>query len=899
MSEVANEGAFVCLANRSIDFAIPARLAIQGAKKLFLLAVLIGLTAPAFAAHPYLWLDSAELNFMRDKVSNNTADWQALKTECDTVSGYAVLWPHATSGGNSLTRGYVVNPPHAGGVLETGYNGSLWDKAINQLGVCYQAIKTSDPASAAKYLAQAHNIITAISQPLLKLVRQSDGMTRYAVSTYGNGNDLLAGAPLQVVMPYNTAVGVGDIWTISGARGCTSMNGTWKVSSKSDPWSIFFSKPDGTAAPTLNANCTLYSVSISDSYPVRFYMPALAKAYDWFYDGLTSGDISNLRAAMTAWATEMSYCAMHAHLHPAQNYAMGYIWGLVAGYVAFNRDIPAVGAVLNKTLASRFTGAHQLRDYNNLWFAGGGAGEGWQAYGFGSVRRVLDAELAMKIYGVDWSRPPYNFTLLDDTMKYFMQFSTPTLLSLDENEYSHPIGTAYPGAQAGGWFPTEVVWIPLGDSVMYAAMARRFGSSYAASFQGWYDAVYSAEQSAAGTRVPAWSSGVFQSRPELADYFLWYDSGAASSDWTSLPLMYRAWGGNYAVTRTDRSSTATEVTLLGGPTVGAAGNGKTQFESGAVTVQTGNNRLVVYGLGEASRAADIISATQHHILHDERGTYGNKKNAIFWAGASPAETRNQGLTSRTEPPGQINTVTNWPSSIDRAEDGAAYTYFRASHLEANNAKSSIDGQHHQVAWTRELLFLRPKLVVIHDRTKTLYDTDDRAMFWTFGRNIEQVTSGVAYGMTRYDASFKGAYRGAFTSVLPASADVTVVDHDDMHFLYRVEVRPGSMNHMDDTWLAVVDAAQSPQAVNTVTAVQATNADAVQFNDPEKSIVAFANVDPHITPSATIALEGNESSARYIVGLTPGAYYGISTNGGRLIVSTNGPFRASSGGVLVH
>ena len=173
------------------------------------------------------------------------------------------------------------------------------------------------------------------------------------------------------------------------------------------------------------------------------------------------------------------------------------------------------------------------------------------------------------------------------------------------------------------------------------------------------------------------------------------------------------------------------------------------------------------------------------------------------------------------------------------------------------------------------------------------------MFWTFGRDFARVTAGVPSGITRYDAGVGGVYRGAFWSVLPASAAVTVVDHDNLHFLYRAEVRPAVMNHLADNWLAVFDAAANPAEVNAVSGVAAMNADVVQFNDANASIVAFANVDPHVTTSATLAWPVNGSSAHYIAGLTPGATYGISTAGGILTVSSKGTYLANASGVLSY
>jgi len=858
-------------------------------QQISLLVLSVALVPSCFAAHPQLLFDSSELSFIRAKVKNNTADWQALEAQCDSYESDTVNWPHATSGGGSIKRGMVVNHGPGSVLLSTGFHGALWDKTITQLGACYQAVRESDPRRAARYLAIAHDIITAMSQPMIKMVRQSDGMMRYAVSTDVNGFDLQAGAPPQVRLAYGSAVTIGDVWTVSGATGCTSLNGTWKVSSRK-VWNFYFSKLDGSAAEPLNADCTLYSVAFGD-YPSRFYMPALAKTYDWFYDGLVASypaDVANLQAALTGWATELSYCPTHKGNLVEENYSHSALWSLASAYIAVNSDLPELGALLNTMLQEQLSA---IRDYREHWFRGGGAGEGWQAYGYGSVRRMLNAEMAMKMYGVDWSQPPHNFSLLDDTLQYFMEFTTPTKVALDDNEYVYPIGTSYiQNGDARGyswqWFPAEAVYIPLSDATFYSSMANRFGSAYASRFQSWYDAVYAAEKKAAGKSVPLWAYGTkpYFTQPELADEFMWSGGGAKSSDWTTMPLTYRAWSGDYAVTRTDWSDTATEVTLLGGPTVGSAGNGKTQFNSGAITIQRGRDRLVVYGLGEASRSADLLPGYyEYQKLHGERSKYGNKKNSIWWAAANRAQLHNQGLGSRIGPPGQKIATTSWPSSIDRAEDGGTYTYLRANHLEANGNSSEIDHKYHQVSWTREIVFLRPKLVIVHDRTSTLNPGDERSMFWTFGRNIAQVTAGVPAGMVRYDASFRGVYRGSFTSVLPQSADVTVVDHNDLHFLFRAEVRPPAMDHTDDNWLAVFDTADSPKKLTSFSSISATNADAILFNDRNHTVVALPKMN---VPALPITIPLGQNSEVYLAGLNPKTNYRVTLSGTTLTIAAD-------------
>lgn len=841
------------------------------------------------AAHPQLLLDDTELSFISDKVARNTADWRRLKTLCDDLTTYAVQWPDAVSGGSSLLRGYVVGSAHSPGVIHTGYNGNGFDKAITRLGVCYQAIRATDSRTAANYLAQAHNLITVIAQRPLTLTRQSDGAIRYGASLDPHGKDLTAGDPVTVYIPYSTVtrkgdsiknLTVGEIWSISGASGCTSMNGTWRISAKNRDI-VSFSNVDGSPAPALNASCTTFTFDpMRSGYPLRFWIPALAKAYDWFYDGLSQKERDDILFCINAWMYEQHVIGLHAS-HPENNFTFGNFWALVAAYVATDGDNGAWATFYTRHIAEQFTAPDQILDYRRVWMAGGGFGEGWQAYGFNATRWMMDAVLAMKMHGTDWTQPPYNFGFVDDTLRYWMEFTTPSKLALDDNEYVYPIGATDKGV-------TEPVWIPLSHAVMFTAAARRFHSPVAAQFQDWYREVFEKLRSAAGKEIPAWNAGVYTSEPDPVDEFLYYDPQADSADWKTMPLMYRAWGGDYAVSRSDWTDNAVEVTFLGGPSVGSAGNGKTQFDSGSITIQRGNHRLLVYGLGEAARSGDIIDLKKANELHQERRTYGNKKNSIFWAGPNSHETRNQGLSSRTPPPGQFSTVRSWPSSIDRSEDASSYTYWRANGLEANNAKSAIDGKYHQSGWTREVFFLRPMLVIVHDRTSVLNSGDDRAMFWTFGRNIKQVTSSPA---SRFDATIKGTYRGAFTSLLPTSASIAIVDHDDMHFLYRVEVRPQSMDHNKDDWMAVFDAADSPVKVTTAQLLNATSVDALQLDDANHTVVVFPQT---ATAAIPINIACSNASEAYIVGLTPNTNYNVTFVSGSLtVVADDGTNRVTS------
>ena len=868
-----------------------------------LLLILIGFPIKgvnAVGTHPRLLMNTKELTLIQNKASSNTADWQKLKAQCDSLVNLAVDYVDISAQQSSYAkRGKVLGSgAHGGSDIGAGdYFGGMYYNNMYELSTCYIALNPTDPTTAATYLAQAKNILTAISQPPLTMTRQSDGMVRIGHSVDISGNDLITGSTITVYSPRNIDFVVGDVVTISGAQGCSSMNSTWKISSKNTS-NYYFTNIDGSAAPTIDANCTLYSYNPNgdSGFGTRFYVAALAIGYDWLNSQLSAQQKNDAIVTMNEYLTEVGRIGYGLDASE-QNYFAGYFWGLVSAYIATDGDNASMSTWYTNKIASLFTGPHMLRDYHNLWLSGGGYGEGLQAYGYGSIRAVTQATLAMKMYGIDWTQPPYNFPFVDDQMKYFMGFTTPTKLALDDNEYIYSMGSTENGVR-------ESAYIPLGLSALLSSASREFSSSYATKFQDWYNTVYAKMFIAAGkysptsaeSTIPAWDIGVYKSRPDLVYDFLYSDPSAATSDWTVLPLLYRGWSGNYGVTRTDRTDNATEVTLLGGPSIGAAGNGKTQFNSGSITIQRGNDRLLVYGLGEASRSYDIIDSTTFNNLHNERDTYGNKKNSIFWAGPTTSETKNQGLTSRIPPPGHIFTTTSWGSSIDRASDATDYTYMRAVGLEANNALSIIDVQYHQLGWDRELLFLRPKLIVVHDRTTVKNSTDDRAMLWTFGRNITQTTA--PSGMVRYDASSNGIYRGAFTSVLPTSANVSVVDHDNLHYLYRAEVRPSSLGHATDNWLAVFDTATSSPDVNIPVSLTATNVDAVQFNDARNSVVAFPQLRTPVLP-ITYQFSGTMAQ-HYIVGLAISTTYNVAFSGNTVTIATSGsgmPVTSDSAGVL--
>jgi hypothetical protein len=108
--------------------------------------------APTLAAHPRLILDPATLTALRARAAANVAQWQSLKSTCDSYVGGTVEYP---------TGSTYPNLPNVG----QGYQGSSYLPALMAESMCYQVLKTSNPTAAAKYGAKGVDILMKMSMP--------------------------------------------------------------------------------------------------------------------------------------------------------------------------------------------------------------------------------------------------------------------------------------------------------------------------------------------------------------------------------------------------------------------------------------------------------------------------------------------------------------------------------------------------------------------------------------------------------------------------------------------------------------------------------------------------------------------------------------------------------------
>lgn len=108
--------------------------------------------AVTLAPHPRLLLDATTLTTLSQRVAANTAQWQSLKAQCDSMIGGTVEYP---------TGSTYPDLPNVG----QGYEGSSYLPALLNEAMCYQVLQTSNPTAAATYGAKAVDILMKMSTP--------------------------------------------------------------------------------------------------------------------------------------------------------------------------------------------------------------------------------------------------------------------------------------------------------------------------------------------------------------------------------------------------------------------------------------------------------------------------------------------------------------------------------------------------------------------------------------------------------------------------------------------------------------------------------------------------------------------------------------------------------------
>jgi len=127
------------------------------------------------------------------------------------------------------------------------------------------------------------------------------------------------------------------------------------------------------------------------------------------------------------------------------------------------------------------------------------------------------------------------------------------------------------------------------------------------------------------------------------------------------------------------------------------------------------------------------------------------------------------------------------------------------------------------SWTRDVVYFRPKVFVIYDRTIVGNTSGDQRLAFHFPRTPVEVTAPAA-GTHRFDVSEGGTFVGSVTTLLPPNHQSSLTNIFNSDWVYRLTVRPSTQN-VDTKWLTVLDASNDSASVYSDTVISSANGNA--------------------------------------------------------------------------
>lgn len=562
----------------------------------------------------------------------------------------------------------------------------------------------------------------------------------------------------------------------------------------------------GAAVLTQMAAFTNYSAD--HGYGIRFFGSGMAIGYDWLYDYLAANDpvlAATVVTRLNEWIDwyDAQPASFNFRQHPTSNYFAGYF--AAKAYAALATDGENVRAPsyweqflgLQRSAVGTHAG---IAPYYTRFFDGGGWAQGWQ-YGPFAIRNMIEPSLAaMTAKGIDLVTDParpYRYAI--NNALHLMHFSTPSLTMMDDRDELGSFNPADPGR-----CPSNSK-VPVSTALTLTEMLRRWplqtqsGGAVAPLFHSFARSVrnvYAAER---------WQDMLF------------WDDTAPETAYTTMPeRSYLA--TDYIAMRSDWSTTATMATMRaiaysdkdnthehpdGGSLLITRGNGGALGAWATdVPFLVGPNFLMrCYG------TTPIMSAWQENLRIDLLTSAGARSTIN---GFRNSTTSGQSITIYQD-------ATPAPQTrIATYEDRGSFVLARAEQLD--DLYPSASGI---TEWSRDVVFLRPRLFVVYDRTTSGGPTPDPHLSWHFAPTPVLAAS-PSPGAVRYDVADGAVFKGAMTVLLPAAPNVAAPENVfGSNKLYAIRVRGPATGSI--RWLTVFDTAASAGSVAIASRIQTLNA----------------------------------------------------------------------------
>ncbi len=616
--------------------------------------------------------------------------------------------------------------------------------------------------------------------------------------------------------------------------------------------------------------------STDSGWSIRAYVPALALGYDWLYSTLHPRERAQVYTEINRWVEWYDVNGFSLQ-SPLGNYYAGYYCAKALGTLATEGDNPKADAMWNDWLNRiHFT---LVQPYHATWLSGGGATDGWN-YGPNETLNMLRPLVAARTAkGLDLiNHPQHPFAYPNGHAHWMTHFTTPDLTSVDDR------GFLYAGTNPT---PASAAW-----ATQYAGLLRLANGSAAPVAQQ-----YALDLRALPTR----------DRAEAWVEFLFHDPAAPAQNYRTA-LSYRTQGDGQVAMRNSWNSDTVWAAFQAGPYTGSLQSSEMFYDQGSLTIRRGNVRLVVNAWGDMLRhTPGTTDADEFENPNDPRSPrpfnqlytelYGDSvpegyRQArrlfnTFYAYRTIRSGTITGFFSEIGiPPGAADTT------LSKFEDAGRHVMMRATKLEDLYWEPEPI-----LGWERSVVYVRPQVFVVYDRTRMTSANIDNWMSWSVANAPELVSNTPAatvYDVVDRRAAYNGyLYRGRMTALLPVGRAVTPVNLFNRNKVYRMDIR-SITPATSTTWVTVFDAAASVQTAGNATAL-AASAGNVTSGDVEGAHITATGGNPNAAvlfsrtgQPVTGAIEFRVPNATtYVVvsDLTPGARYDVTTSmvGGQLSV----------------
>jgi hypothetical protein len=567
----------------------------------------------------------------------------------------------------------------------------------------------------------------------------------------------------------------------------------------------------------LNAMASFKNESGDGGYGIRNFGTGMAIGFDWLYTALTSNDITNVVNQLNDWTTWYD-ASGNSRAVPPSNYFAGYFAAKAYIGIATEDDNTSAATTWSDFLNRLYRGApgalgtdpnfifnyqHAgVADYFKKYLDGNGYPQSWQ-YGNLSVRNMTEPLIAAKTGKQidlfhDATQP---FTYAFTTPLHLIHMTWPSLAYIDDRDDVHN------GSCPGNSVTSKDMVTSL------SSLLLRENDANKNAFHSWARAI----RGAAGTAPAEW-----------LDFLFWDDSTSLDTpSYTTLPRSYFAQGAttvqgkSYASMRSAWSADATWASLRAMAQTNSNSNAHQFMDAGALAITRGNVPFLV-NPGFLVRCYTGTSASYSGYLGAE--TIGTDKPRqffnVFYTSTTHGQQSYEVMVDKTAAmPAPAPPMTG----IRKFDDKNGYVITQAEDLEdvyADGSCSQCAGGYNAgiTSWSRSLIYLRPNIFVVYDRTTTSATGENARMAWHFPPLPVQQTTGVPVGSVRWNvndtvvAPPEGGFKGAMTTVLPQNARVALTNVNSSNKLYRLGVRAPSGAPAPAQWLTVFDASSTTGAV---------------------------------------------------------------------------------------